>query len=994
MSCQWRHKSHDNWELTQSNPPSELPNDPIVSTSSNPDERSSSPTAQSEHQINDSLFSNAAQAETEPIPRDGIIPRLEDMLIHSQDFPAHSSLASDIDDHIASLNPSQEIMEHHRPEPRGVRRKKDAGAAKSDGDDSEFELPESGSQDSDDSYVEETHRRGKRKVASNPVRGKATARNTSVAKGSKKAATKKAQPQKSAKTTSTASKGPKKGINAAGAHNSTTKASVGSLVVAARISRHAQNGNEEKTFERPENVIPNSQPPAKKQERQKETTTRFPKKSFYNEPEHGQATKAVKDANNKAKPRLNAGPMAGNKQTSSKQNDEPPFSPIRISDDDEEDVWYNSVSPEKQERNLSKAQAKNHISPPISDAGVTSNVKKKRSPAQSEPKTGTTKKSTLRTYGQKPAQKLDKSEYFLESKEQEAQHERQSRPAESNQPTGHDTDHSDQSENLLLNEADTWTHPGEGNNESIKQKPVQPKIMEQPAPEARPSDRYPRSTIDLAPVPSQKHELPKALDADAQAIPRKQLHISTPINNTNGHPKQTAPLLEVHEGSGGREESRRSDSRHLNVTDSSRDTYDAPDNRLASSIQKASDQTQGSRKEERKTKASPTKKAHIPHPAPDMNSNQRQLHTGDEEKGKSNTDTPISQPQKFPVSAEAYEPFLMEANNNQQLDGTPRHITMRSRFKLTERPQAQLDHDEPRSLHTTSDFEPRLFQADIPPLNRRVQAQAPDIVRLETLDNLESYRTKSNRMSRIALSPSSSAKHSAKHTKEIASEAPQIHPKSIDFACRVAQRQRESAYDQEVTEETHGRDKYQPPKRLSWLQPRATNQPRDDPTSLPFKTNKLGDFFNGQPSRVHESRPVKPAPKPEYEMKWQDAVEAASGGVVDILHSISTNILEHLRTREENILAVVHEYKRNGTKISERLTKRQTGELVKASTAINQKYLELANLYGDLSKETQDFRAKCLSEHRNQAYAEWQRQTARVKDAIRTAREEAMLGRK
>lgn len=78
-------------------------------------------------------------------------------------------------------------------------------------------------------------------------------------------------------------------------------------------------------------------------------------------------------------------------------------------------------------------------------------------------------------------------------------------------------------------------------------------------------------------------------------------------------------------------------------------------------------------------------------------------------------------------------------------------------------------------------------------------------------------------------------------------------------------------------------------------------------------------------------------------------------------------------------------------KISKRLTKRQTAEWLEASTTTRDKLLELTSLYGELSTQTHDFHSKCLTKHRNQAYVEWQRQTAKVKNALRVAKEEAAL---
>ncbi|KAI1382053.1 hypothetical protein F4677DRAFT_400691 [Hypoxylon crocopeplum] len=183
--------------------------------------------------------------------------------------------------------------------------------------------------------------------------------------------------------------------------------------------------------------------------------------------------------------------------------------------------------------------------------------------------------------------------------------------------------------------------------------------------------------------------------------------------------------------------------------------------------------------------------------------------------------------------------------------------------------------------------------------------------------------------------------------------------------------------------------KYRRGKQPLWSRPKTGMKYQNETKPTPAKAIKPVGFLGRRSSRP-DTGPRNARPGPVYETKWQDAVDAASVGVVDTLHLVSMSLLEHLRTREESVFTVIREYKRNGTKVCEKLARYQTGEWRNASTTVEQKCLELATLYGELSRNTQDFRAKSLK-HRNQAYVEWQRQTERIKAAIRTAREGAAL---
>ncbi|OTB18248.1 hypothetical protein K445DRAFT_245105 [Daldinia sp. EC12] len=225
------------------------------------------------------------------------------------------------------------------------------------------------------------------------------------------------------------------------------------------------------------------------------------------------------------------------------------------------------------------------------------------------------------------------------------------------------------------------------------------------------------------------------------------------------------------------------------------------------------------------------------------------------------------------------------------------------------------------------------------------------------------------------------------------SPAPQLHPKSVDFASRIVQGYEQADSREEVERGVvNERPGYHPMKQLTWFHPKATTKLRVGfKHPFPEPSDPTG-FHNGEGPRTYSRQQNNLTSTPKNETRWQKAVEAATSGVADTLHFISTSLLEHLRTREEKIFAIVREYRRNGIRISENLVKRQTEEWRDTSAAVEGKCLEVANLYEALSEETESFRVKCMSKHRSQAYTKWQEQAARAKDAMRIAKEETTSG--
>ncbi|KAI1415891.1 hypothetical protein F5Y13DRAFT_206831 [Hypoxylon sp. FL1857] len=1054
MSCHWRLTSHDQWEMSQSNPPSELPNDPIISTSSNPDERSSSPAAQSEpsreshsvsaHQMGDSLFSHAAQAETEPIPRDGDISDPQDMLL--PDSPIYSSLLPDVDDHIVPLHPKQaNTMVPPKPNSQGARRRKDANTTKSDLDDSDFEILESDDDDSDSDYVAETttRRGGKRKASNKTARGKATTKHsthdtTVLAKGFKAAASK-GRSQQLETASKTASKRTKQAANAAGVRNSVANTSADSGKGSARTSGRTQGGNKAKTGDLPDNVISNSQIlPAERRARPKHGIARVPKPSFYNESK-GSSSIQVAQNTNTTKSQLSSVKKMVNKQSSSSRNNRPPASPIVVDDDDDDDnddEFYLPDSPVEQGHNpLPETKTDSKASRIIPKVTVGPNSKKKRSPLQPGPASKNAKKTTTRTYGQKAASKLGSSDLFRSPIDEGVQLKKRPSPVESREVKDRNVASSNQSAISFLKEADHPHHTEEKANKNFKRKAARPRTLNEAPSEVTTSGLDPQPSVDVAPAPSPKPTLSKFFKPNTQAIPETKSPTSIPLPNTINDESEHEAIQSLTARGKPRdiEESNIDHVHKSNTTNSSSRKAEAenfPDSHRATTIQQVLDFNEG----KSKAKSSPDKQVQTSPLGPSTWPSARKATMSGTQGESDKFDIYIDPPQNDPVPIEKQPSFPKEAHGHPELDVAPMQIDTRSRVnelgspskhlnttagaiatserslqelrhptnqekqaKLPARPQASFNHSLPWRQQMTSDFEPQLARADSPPPTSHVKRpQASNVETFKTIKDLDQHHHQpmSNPPARIVLSPSSSAKHSAEHTAYLVPQLPQLDPRSIEFARRVAQEQKKTKYNNQDAEEEalNVRKGYNPAKWPSLLPSKVSMKQRDNSQLSPPKADKLSHVFRDQLTWGRDNRPRDPASKPGYETKWQEAVDAASGGVIDTLHFISTNLLEHLRTREQSISAVVNEYERNGTKVSEKLAKRQTGEWLSASTTVEHKCLELATLYGGLSKKTQEFRAKCLSKHHNQAYAEWQRQTARIKAAIRTAREEALLG--
>ncbi|KAI1649689.1 uncharacterized protein F4817DRAFT_12525 [Daldinia loculata] len=1062
MSCQWRHNSHDNWEMTQSNPPSELPNDPIISTSSNPDERSSSPAIQDEHtqqscgvstqEIADSLFSNAAQAETEPIPRDHYMPSPEDMLL--PDSPSHPSLPSDFEDHITS----RRITETEATQPPEIDSKHIAGRENgnisiSDESASDFEMSESEGDGSDSTYiVGASTRRGKKKAsdkkaASKASRSQATAKsdaqNASVAKEAKQANAIKGRPRKVESTSKTASKRTKQAANTTGVQNPPANPKAKPVATQSRTSRYFQKGNKDGSLENLDKAIQKPQSsPGEQRVKLKPSTARLPKKSFYGGSNDDPSAQVAQDTNKGTKPQSMSNTGSGVKQSSSNRKQLYPASPIRVDDSDDGDdyVWYPPESPAKEHKPPPKAPISSKPSSNMPEVAVGPNSKKKRSPVQSEPKLRNSKNSTTRTYGQKSNKSTDSNTQSQGTRRQEALHIEEPMLSESEQPKNQKPDISGSNPIPKPDKNIALTRVKKESNKTDKRKSVPARVLEKSPTEATTAKRDSEPGEDTDIVPPRRHAPAESQAASTQRAPGKELATSPSVASvTKDEVEQTAPgsltihkepeyLFELH-GNQDHHPIMQSGSPKQGLSDN------YLDNLKVSTKQKIPDHNENSKEAKSKItqKLSSVQRVKSPPPAQSTGSGQGEAHTRDAQKGLGDLNIHVEQVHKTSIPANGPKSLHMEAEGYKKYGINLAETTKRSniskpdsslkpssiivgngvvfernplqepqqpteykeQFRFSDEHQAWFNHKISWPQQMPLNFESQLHQASVLSSADRLQPLADSSMRPTTLKDMDNHQHVSNPKSRIIFPSSPSERPLARNTNDLMPQAPQLHPKSVEFASRIAQGYEQADFHQEANREVvNERTIYEPAKQqLSWFQPKVATKSRMDTKHLPPESADFVGLYNGKGSRGYGKQQSNLTSKPRYEAKWQEAVEAASSGVVDTLHFISTSLLEHLRTREESVFAIVHEYRRNGTKVSEKLVKRQTEEWRNASTAVEQKCLEVATLYEALSKETQGFRAKCSSKRRDQAYAEWQQQTARVKDAIRKAREETTLGR-
>lgn len=888
MSCQWRPRSAGSWEMTQSNPPSELPSDPITSGSSNPDERSSSPATQSEKsqsfravseaQVGDSLFSQAAQQETEPIPRDIASP----IIIPDTE--------SDTNNHTT--------MKSTNPKPQKPRSKK-ANAGGLNQDDDEYKESDGSGQDSDSSYVEETSQsRNKKKAPSKSTRGKAASKPRLETEGDIQNASK-------------ATKGPKQVAQKSQPPKPKKDA------VTKTTSKRPQQAN--KKLGQPDDAIPNSQPvDAMKQAKPVLPMVRVPKKTFYTKLEDGETTQATQATNTKPKAVRNSGSTSAGKKNSKIRDHVAPESPT--GGDDDGSIWDLPGSPEKQDHNpLPEVQTKKRTSPNAPGKAIGPNSKKKRSPVQSGSKQGNIKKSTTRTYGQKGT-RLGGSEHFQEQRGHESQRHAQSRQAEIKQRMDQSTVSSNEDVDIVLGSpVDESTHVEEHDDETTNHNQVLPSITEEQVPEVMTTNQVPEINSNMTSMTPMERIPLSPLEDDAQEVLEERLRPpTTTSNNANKQKKEAVTqVISVHRSSDIRKESGQNRGVQSKTTSDVLGNAQviSVDNHPKTSVQDVPHRAGTIKKDGVEQNADPVAHIRSSPPCPRAGFSQRHAYIGDSRKIAVDT----NQSRKGPISVEKQHflpketevinqgyatPVGIEPRLNITDLGSPlmlpdaattgvatlepnplQPVSHREQPRLPSRSHVPFNYDMSFPLQMTSDFEMQLRRAQNPPLASRAAYQAPEIKRPVALNHPENYQPRS----RAVLSPSSSVKRPIKDAGNVGSQASQLDPRSIDFARRVAQSHKYMNRSQ-VDERIHGRGDNAPAKQPLWVQSRSAVEDWDAPESLHFKADNLGSFFGGRPPREYEQKQNKQAAKPEYETKWQNAVDAASGGVVDTLHFISTVI--------------------------------------------------------------------------------------------------------
>ncbi|KAL7629475.1 hypothetical protein AAE478_000995 [Parahypoxylon ruwenzoriense] len=1089
MSCEWRRTSNDQWELSQSNPPSDLTQNPVTPASSNPDERSSSPVMQGEriqgsrrgraHESQsrsaglgnleiDGLFSNAARAEREPIPRHDQISDPEEMSIvdtppqlsHRQkgkqparpvtstDRPNSTpSQPSNIDNHALTVGvdgEGEEIMKPPISDSGDDLHMEEDGATNLGSDAVDFEMPESEMEDTDSSYAEETtRRRGKLKPQSKKASGKAkqravpksaTQKASMTTKKSRQTTIAKSQSQQVKAPQKTAPKRIKKVSNPAGAEAPTANAPTGSSMVSTRILRNGRKHNVGRGPESPGTVIPDSRVSfVQGQEKAKPLAVRLPKKSFYEEPENAPSTHIAQDAYKNGKCESSAHSNVEDKQSSGSRDHACSNTIIirdsdDICDDPSVDVY------EKQESTLPPGdQVGNQAHLGIPEAVVGPNSKKKRSPMQSGPQS----EKAIQTMTQTIGNRRNTSQEVLSNKHEQKNgfEDQASRYGkEPVIPTSGRLDnetagsfHYD--ENPAMNTVvsiraeeriDRSSEQISSHTESIKQPTSDVELVASDQ-DLRPSEKTPELL--------HKHMFPGNLETSVQFSDEPSPSSSSVVEITKHKTKQTTPQpLVVRKSTNGLEEPRKNHNQQAGVTRSYTEqnpVKDWPDDLQPHAFKDAPKQVGSLKQAKGKERVSSAEQVHsllptqcklssqreAPENSPSKSSNgvyicvdqQNNVYIPDEErqyiskKAQYRMRRVTTPPQKTRRSmvSESGSPLrrrrkgtaanIATASERNPLYEIQRPASREERFKLQAKPQALFSHNLSWPPQMSSESGSRFSQEGDPFYISRVHTQARGIERTKILEEPEHYQRAPNTLSRVALSPSLNKGRLVKNPKDVAS---QLNPKSVDFARRIFQGQKQTGYyrDSERGKFDERRDCKQVMQPW-WPEQKVPTKPRNEPEPVLSKAVRSVDFLGGQTARECDSRPKKVALKHSYETRWQDAVDAACGGMVDTLHLISTSLLEHLRTREEKVFAIVHEYKRNGTRITDKLAECQAKELLNASTTMKHKCLELATVYRELSGKTQAFRTEYLSKHRNEGYKEWQRQVAGIRGAIHKARE-------
>ncbi|KAI0176154.1 hypothetical protein GGR52DRAFT_347454 [Hypoxylon sp. FL1284] len=896
MSSQWRQVSNGNWEVTRSNPPSELLNDPITATSSNPDERTSSPSMT--ERTND--FSNAAQMETEPIPSDGPIDESDDMLYRSSP-PRQSLKKTGIAETTSEAVSNGDETNYISSDLSDL----------SDMEDPDFKPPESdyGEQDTDTTYGEGTaQRRSKKRTANKGAPSK---------KAPRKAAEKSIATAKSSLPATSVAPGGSGHFAAAKGNPRKTNVTSRAVPKAGNEAISAVNVKG-KSLANAGKIIPDSQPlDAEKQTKSSQSASRLAKQSFFSQREDGPSTQAAEEPNDDAKSQLHTEAKTDKKQSS--------ISPNSKKKREHQDVLHR-----KSARLLKSNHAKDHN--PISSGHGANRIPKRASNEEVQDKI---------------AKEL----------------------------------HTDVPNTVEEYEPETAATP----EQDIQQ------IEETPLPESIYSERSEPNVQNVAEerLVASAPVVGVSEDVEKRARKRPQL---VEKGRGLGKPNQSSQRVSIPKAT----------ARAAGAT-----TQGHSNNRREHFAKKLLNQDEVVGNAGNKTENSIANKLYSPPSAQAPSSSGPPAPTTNTGMSKDGSDTDVGL-----VLVQEQIP-AHEVRGHHRHDTSPAQLTrplmdndLRSpldAFGVSTRNVAPPHHEEQQRnpdknqgysvrnpLRNSSDRETGLLQTAMPSSTNSELPHARSPKKPGVTKSKEKHLSILNRISRMMTIPSMDGGLAGEPAESVP-EAVHVQQKSVEFAQRVMQEQaalQRDEIERQVPVET---EEHQGGSQPSWSQLAGSMKHRNDPKPASSRDAKVIDSSGGYSFKGNgPSSHAKPGLA--YEAKWKDAVNEASSGVADVLHMISTNLLEHLRTREQNVFAIVHEYKRNGTKISQNLVTHQQGELVDASKKVKQKCSELEAFYGKLSVRTQDFRAKCMSKQRNQAYAEWQRQTAKVKGAIRAAREAAIMG--
>ncbi|KAH9902040.1 hypothetical protein F4778DRAFT_105524 [Xylariomycetidae sp. FL2044] len=191
-----------------------------------------------------------------------------------------------------------------------------------------------------------------------------------------------------------------------------------------------------------------------------------------------------------------------------------------------------------------------------------------------------------------------------------------------------------------------------------------------------------------------------------------------------------------------------------------------------------------------------------------------------------------------------------------------------------------------------------------------------------------------------------------------------LHPKSAKFASRVAAI--ESKENRRV------------------LQRNETSE--DDGTNMFRRQAPLQQHFSGQPQDTVFER-EKEFPPTAWSMKGArsyDAIETTTEDVSSTLHQITARVLSHLKTREENIIDVVDEYKRNIRRVVEHMISSQEKERCSANASFNQECSRLLEgVYGGALESVKVVDNEARSEPRDPTLTMWRNKTKAVGDSTR-----------